>query len=257
MDFFQKVHYLNSSCQEFVICIITGTKGSVPRKAGSKMIVLPDKTSFGTIGGGNIEYQAIEFCSEVLENGLPVTKKYELEEDLGMHCGGYVEVYFEPVKPSIHLYIFGAGHVGKNVARYANDLGFKVTLIDNRKDIYNDSEIPSIRFINDDYFSAIDTLNFTERTFSVILTHKHLHDEEILKILAQKPFAYLGMIGSKKKVQELRQNLIESKAADPEIIERINMPIGIKFNAQTPEEIAISIIAKIIDVRNNLTSSHE
>jgi len=257
MDFFQKAQELISNNQQFVICIITATSGSVPRKAGSKMIVLPDKTSFGTIGGGNIEYQAINFCSEVLQKGLSEIKKYKLEEDLGMQCGGYMEVYFEPFNPAINLYIFGAGHIGKNLAKYANGLGFKATLIDNRTGIYDQSEIPGIAFINEDYFDAIDSLSFTGRDFFAIVTHKHIHDEEILNVLAQKPFAYLGMIGSKKKVAEVKSRLIESKLFDDETIERINMPMGIKFNAQTPEEIAISIIAKIIDIRNNLANNHK
>ena len=257
MDIFEKAIELKTSKQEFVFCVVTDTKGSVPGKAGFKMLVLPDKTIFGTIGGGNIEFQAIEFCAEVLEKGLPATKRYKLEEDLSMSCGGLVELYFEPVKPKINVHIFGAGHIGKNVARYASELGFRVILIDNRQEIYDKNEDVSILFVNDEYPAAIESLNFNDRTFSVIVTHKHLYDEEILRTLVQKPFAYLGMIGSKRKVAEIKQRLIDSGDIDQAIIEKIDMPIGIKFNAQTPKEIAISIIAKLIDVKNNLIQDHE
>ena len=257
MDIYQKIQELKSNNQEFVICIVTDTKGSVPGKAGFKMLVLPDKTIFGTIGGGNIEFQAIEFCPEVLEKGLAVTKKYKLEEDLSMACGGMVELYFEPVHPKIQVNIFGAGHIGKTLARYATELGFKIMLIDNRDGIFDENDIPGVTFINDEYLKAIGSLSFNARTFSVILTHKHLFDEEILRTLAQKPFAYLGMIGSRRKVAEIKQRLTESEVFDEKTIEKIDMPIGIKFNAVTPKEIAISILAKLIDVKNNLTIDYE
>jgi len=257
MDIYPKIHELKNQNQEFVLCIVTGTKGSVPGKSGFKMLVLPDKTIFGTIGGGNIEYQAIEFCSEVLKKGIHITKNYKLEEDLSMTCGGSMDIYFEPSKSKTNVYIFGAGHIGKNVAKYASGLGFNIILIDNRAVIYSEKDIPGLLYIKDEYANAIDSLEFNDRTFSVIVTHKHSFDEEILNIIAKKPFAYLGMIGSRKKVAEIKQRLINSGEIDINTIEKIDMPIGIKFNAVTPQEIAISIIAKMIDVKNNLTYDYE
>ena len=174
-----------------------------------------------------------------------------------MACGGIVELYFEPVYPKIQVNIFGAGHIGKTLARYATELGFKIVLIDNRDGIFNENDIHGVTYINKDYIEALGSLSFNQRTFSVIVTHKHLFDEEILRILAQKPFAYLGMIGSRRKVAEIKQRLTESEVFDEKTIEKIDMPIGIKFNALTPQEIAISILAKLIDVKNNLTSDYE
>jgi len=177
-------------------------------------------------------------------------KEYNLEDDLGMHCGGKVEVYFEPLKSSIDLYIFGAGHIGRVVARYALDFGFRVTLFDERENIFKEFDSSTYKCVAGDYFSAIEKADFTENTYVVIVTPKHEYDERILTICAAKPFGYLGMIGSKRKVAEVKKNLMEKHHFTEEDINRMDMPIGIKFNAETPEEIAVSIVAKLIDVKN-------
>ncbi len=252
MNIFNQVSDLIAQNKEAVLCIITATTGSSPRKAGSKMIVFPDGKINGTIGGGSIEFQAISDAIGVLKSGIPLSKKYKLEEDLAMHCGGTVDVYFEPIKSSIDLYIFGAGHIGRVVARYALDFGFRVTLLDQRDEIFKEFDSSPFNCIREDYFSAIEKADFSDNTFSVIVTPQHEYDERLVMKLARKPFGYLGMIGSKRKVAEVKKNMLENNGFKQEEIDRIDMPIGIKFNAETPEEIAVSIIAKLIDVKNSL-----
>ena len=252
MNFYHQLNQLILENKEAVMCIITHTSGSSPRKAGSKMIVLPGRNIIGTVGGGSIEYQAITDALEVLRSGIPLKKQYDLEDDLGMHCGGQVEIYFDPIRPLIDLYIFGAGHVGRVVARYALDFGFRITLFDEREAIFSEFDASPYHCVAEDYFAAIEKAEFTESTFSVIVTPQHAYDEKIVTLLARKPFAYLGMIGSKRKVAEVKKNLIDKHGFTEEEINRLDMPIGIKFNAETPEEIALSILAKLIDVKNTL-----
>jgi len=252
MNFYSQLHQLILENRTAVLCIITHTSGSSPRKAGSKMIVFPDRKITGTIGGGSIEFQAISDALEVLKSGIPFKKSYNLEDDLGMHCGGQVEVYFEPVRSLIDLYIFGAGHIGRVVARYALDFGFRVTLFDERDSIFNEFDSSPYRCLAGDYMTAIENAEFSENTFSVIVTPQHEFDEKIVIQLARKPFAYIGMIGSKRKVADVKKNLMEKHGFTEEEINKVDMPIGIKFNAETPEEIAVSIIAKLIDVKNTL-----
>ncbi len=254
MDIYNQISELQQSNKECVLCIITDTKGSAPRKAGSKMIVFPDRKIIGTIGGGSIEFQAITEAIEILKTGTPIKKIYKLEEDLGMHCGGTVEVYFEPIKSSSELYIFGAGHIGRVLAKYARDFGFRITLFDEREGIFDEFDTSGCKTICENYETAIGKIVFTENTYSVIVTPKHEYDEKIVGICAKKPFAYLGMIGSKRKVAEVKTRLLANNILDQQEIDRIDMPIGIKFNAETPEEIAISILAKLIDVKNSLNS---
>lgn len=252
MNFYSQLHQLIQENRPGVLCIITHTSGSSPRKAGSKMIVFPDRTIIGTIGGGGIEFQAISDALEVLKSGVPLKKLYHLEDDLSMHCGGQVEVYFEPLRSLNDLYIYGAGHIGRVVARYALEFGFRVTLFDERETIFSEFDASPYRCITENYYAAIEKAEFTEATFSVIVTPQHEHDERIVTQLARKPFAYLGMIGSKRKVAEVKKNMMEKHGFTEDEISRLDMPIGIKFNAETPEEIAISIVAKLIDVKNSL-----
>jgi xanthine dehydrogenase accessory factor len=252
MNFYSQLNQLIIENRAAILCIITHTSGSSPRKAGSKIIVFPDRKIIGTIGGGGIEFQAITDALEVLQSGIPLKKTYNLEDDLGMHCGGQVEVYFEPIKSLLDLYIFGAGHIGRVVARYALNFGFRVTLFDERGTIFTEFDASPYRCISEDYFTAIEKAEFTNNTFSVIVTPMHEYDEKIVIQLARKPFAYLGMIGSRRKVADVKKNLIEKHGFIEEELSKIDMPIGIKFNAETPEEIAVSIIAKLIDVKNSL-----
>ena len=252
MNFYTQLNQLILENRAGVFCIITHTSGSSPRKAGSKMIVFPDRKIIGTIGGGGIEFQAISDALDVLKSGIPMKKAYHLEDDLGMHCGGQVEVYFEPIRSLINLYIFGAGHIGRVVARYALEFGFRVTLFDEREAIFSEFDSSPYRCVCEDYLSAIEKAEFTDSTFSVIVTPQHANDESIVTQLGRKPFAYVGMIGSKRKVAEVKKNLMEKQGFTEEEISRLDMPIGIKFNAETPEEIAVSILAKLIDVKNSL-----
>lgn len=226
------------------------TSGSTPRKNGAKMIVLEDKSIYGTIGGGSVENDVVLHALDVIRDGQPIKKSYQLEEDLKMHCGGSMEVYIEPLNVLKKLYIFGAGHIGKAVAKFANELEFNITVFDSREGIFNNKEFEGCKCICNDYFKAIDETVFDENTFIVIVTPKHEYDEEILKRVVMKPHAYVGMIGSKRKVDIVKKKLLEEKNLSPKEIEKIDMPIGIPFAAETPQEIAISIVAKLIDVRN-------
>ncbi|MCB2218944.1 MAG: XdhC family protein [Bacteroidetes bacterium] len=250
-DILENIRQIKSSGKRAALCIIVETKGSSPRKAGSKMIVFEDKTIEGTIGGGSLEKQVMEDAPSVIESGTPQKFSYNLEDDLGMHCGGYAEVYIEPILPDEQLYIFGAGHVGKALANLASQFGFEIILIDPREEIIKGFEGKSYKIIQQDFVEASKDLNFGRNAYIVITTPKHKYDEDVLALCAKKPSAYVGMIGSKNKVALAKKRFQEENILTQEEIDRVDMPIGIKFNAQTPEEIAVSILAKLIDVKNS------
>ncbi|MFW5724919.1 MAG: XdhC family protein [Bacteroidota bacterium] len=232
------------------LCIVTDTEGSTPRKIGSKMLVAPDGTILGTVGGGAIEQQVIDEAREVIRTHKPIKKFFHLEEDLRMQCGGSVEVYIEPLGVKARLYIFGAGHVGKALARFAQKLDFSVTLLDFRPVTFSEEEKQSGRFIFGDYFESLETLDYDQNTYITIMTPSHEHDFELLKTLGKKTFAYLGMIGSKRKVARAKEELIGKEIFTEEEFNRFDTPMGLPMLAETPEEIAISILGKLIDVRN-------
>ncbi len=250
-DFLFQLSELKSQGKAFTLCTITEAKGSTPRKEGAKMIVFDDGTITGTVGGGAIEKQAIDDASAVLKNGKPLKKKYMLETDLEMQCGGSIEIFFEPFNKDLNLYIFGAGHVGREVGRFAADLDFKIIFVDNREGIYTEFQSSYAQCITSDYFKAIDEIHFNERDFAVITTPNHQYDEQIMAKMAQLNLAYVGMIGSKRKVTEARKHLLAKNVLTEQQLNSVDMPIGIPFNAETPREIAISIVAKLIDVKNS------
>ncbi len=251
-DILLQIPSLLSQGKPFVLCLVTASSGSTPRKEGARMLVLEDGTIIGTIGGGSIELKASADARGMLANGKPGNKKYQLDDDLQMHCGGSMEVYFEPFYPHNKLYIFGAGHVGREVGRYAAELDFKVVFIDHRPDIYKEFECGYAECKVNHYLESLQYIEFTDRDFVVITTPKHEYDESLLEHLAKKQLAYLGMIGSKRKVAEARKRLLNEKALTEAQLDFVDMPIGIPFNAQTPKEIAISIVAKLIDAKNSL-----
>ena len=161
-----------------------------------------------------------------------------------------MEIYFEPFFEELKLYIFGAGHVGREVGKYAREFGFSVVFIDHRPGIYKDFESGYAKCIVDDYVQSLSTIKFSDRDFIVITTPKHEYDENLLEKLVTEKLAYLGMIGSKRKVAEARKRLLAEKTLTEEQLDFVDMPIGIPFHAETPAEIALSIVAKLIDVKN-------
>ncbi len=238
-----------------MLCIVTATTGSTPRKAGSKMLVLTDGSIRGTIGGGSIEYQAIKDALALMSGSTSLSRRYHLEDDLQMHCGGTMDVYFESIGCLPRLYIFGGGHIGRALAGYAPALGFKPYVFDQREDIFASWNLPGVETLTGDYLQIIDSLNFDASTYLVIVTHNHEFDEKVLIACAPREYAYLGMIGSRRKIAEISNKALQENLLSATQLARIDMPIGLPFAAETPAEIAISIVAKMIDVKNSLKKS--
>jgi xanthine dehydrogenase accessory factor len=254
-DIYLKLAELKKNNVPCVLCMITGTRGSTPRKAGSKMLVMQDGSIYGTIGGGSIEMAVIKDALQCIQSGDTLHKEYLLEEELEMHCGGAVEVYFDPVLDLPRLFIFGAGHIGRVLGKFASELGFRIVFFDCRPDIYNEFRLEGSECIAGDYFKCIEEARFDTNTYIVITTHKHAFDEDILAAVARLPHAYLGMIGSKRKVAEARKRFLNEKLLTEAELDTVDMPIGIPFAVETPEEIAISILARLIDTKNKLRKS--
>jgi xanthine dehydrogenase accessory factor len=250
-EIFAKIEEIKHSGKNAALCIVVETTGSTPRKAGSKMLVTETGETFGTIGGGSVEYKMVAEAMTVIGQSCPKKIRLNLEADVQMHCGGTMEVYIEPIRPTYRLVIFGAGHVGAALAHFAKSFDFRITFIDNRPAILEKIQNLGYEIIGKNYVEAANETTFDENTFIVVTTPKHEFDERVTGICARKPHFYLGMIGSKLKVSTAKQNYLRNGLLTEAEIEKIDMPIGVKFNAQTPEEIAISILAKLIDVRNS------
>lgn len=249
MDIFEYIVEAKKKNEALVLATVIESLGSAPRGAGARMLVNKDGIVKGTVGGGAIEKIVADEALKIMGSSTPKTIKHTLK-DIGMACGGGMTVFLEPLNPDPQLFIFGAGHIGAVLSQIAKLMDFSVIVIDNRPD-YADAEKLSWvdTVIASEYTEAIKELNFTPSTFVVILTHKHAHDFKVLEKCIEQPHAYVGMIGSKKKVNTCLQGL-RDKGVTEEVIKTIKSPIGIPIAANTPAEIAVSIAAELADVRN-------
>ena len=216
------------------------------------MLVFPDGRISGTIGGGELEKSVIEQALKVLKSGKPALFRHDLLHQHNMCCGGSVDVYIEPIMKKKRLYIFGAGHTGHALAKLAAGLDFELYMIDDRKEYLDQINIEGLSKMNLHYAQALPVLPFDDQTFVAIMTYSHPYDRDILAFCLKKPHAYLGMIGSQRKVEMTKKMFEEGKIAGLNELESVDMPMGIDIGAETPEEIAISILAKMIEVKNTV-----
>ncbi|MEE9503654.1 MAG: XdhC family protein [Thermodesulfobacteriota bacterium] len=249
MDIFEEIVALKKAGTPAVLATVVEALGSSPGKTSARMLIKADGSIMGTIGGGAIEKKMIDEAMTIMNGTESKLLKYSLEE-LGMACGGDMTVFLEPLERAPELIIFGAGHIGTALSNICKMLGFTTTVVDNRSEFANKERLPwADRIIADDYPKTLKELIFSHTTYLVIVTHRHVHDLEILDHCAKQPFRYLGMIGSRKKVTGSFQQLRE-RGIDEAILKRIHAPTGIAIGAKTPEEIAVSIAAELVAIRS-------
>lgn len=240
--------------ETIALVTIVETKGSTPREVGAKMVVGKDGLITGTIGGGITEAKVIEEVKQALKEGKGKLLTYHLTKEQaalneGAICGGDMKVFIDVLQPKEEMLIFGAGHIAVYVSRLAKMVGFKVTIIDDRKEFANQDRFPEVdEIIAEDTEEALTHLNITPSSYIIVLTRGHLKDEEVLGSVIRSNAAYVGMIGSCKKNATVFQHL-EKQGISARELKKVHAPIGIDIKAQTPEEIAVSIIAEIIQVR--------
>ncbi len=329
--------------QSIVVATVLSHHGSAPRTAGSRMIVRPNGTISGTIGGGTVEAMVLSDCRKMMGKSFGGIREFRLDKSkkagLDMICGGAMTVLMiplnpdtgtaalfetaagltsrteksalvyllhgnrarfqpeiglvtrdrqlpdtrmalpdlvltsaiaedshtetpfifpagldtwiiEPICPPTVLYIFGAGHVGNILAHFAHLAGFQVVIIDDRKEFADPLRFDfpcQVRCI-ENFFSAFEGIQINGKSYVVILTRGHLHDQTVLEqAIATRP-AYIGMIGSRTKRDTIYASLLK-KGVSKNRLEQVHSPIGIDIASETPAEIAVSIMAEIIHIR--------
>jgi len=220
MFIYNKILSLQKQNIKLALCTIVQTKGSTPRKLGAKMIVKEDGNIVGTIGGGNLEKKVIENALKQIEENKPNLFKHDLLHQHNMCCGGTVEIYIEPIHKMNRLYIFGAGHTGKALAKLADGLDFDIFIIDDRKAYLDDINIEGINKLHLDYKKVLPTLPFDNNTYITIMTYDHAHDRDILSFCIKKPYAYMGMIGSQRKIEITKKMFLEGGIASKEELQK-------------------------------------
>ena len=250
MDVFRKIEEVRKNNISAALAIVVNTRGSTPGKTSSKMLIYSNGTIFGTIGGGTIEKDIIEKGKDVIKNGQPKIFEYTLDETHGYMCGGYMAVYVEPIKTNKKVIIFGAGHVGKALAKILTLLEYYIIVVDDRAAFANAENIPEANeILVDEFLNAIKRLHLDENTYVVVVTRDHEWDLNITKEIIKYPVKYIGVIGSKKKADYIIKE-VEAYSNNKDWLKKLYMPIGIQIQSITPMEIAISIAAQIIDINN-------
>lgn len=241
-----------------VLCTIVSTTGSTPRHSTSKMLVYADGAIVGTVGGGEIENRVIAAAQQAFLDGKPRLLHYNMADpqrgDPGV-CGGQVDIFVEPILPKLTVVVIGAGHVGKAVAQLAHWLGFRVAVSDDRPQFCTPEAVPGA----DDYYplpmeKLPQSLEIGPWTFFVLTTRGMDVDVAGLPVILDTPAGFIGVIGSKRRWAETCKALVTA-GVSAEKLSRVHSPIGLELKAETPEEIAVSILAQIILLRNGADGS--
>lgn len=247
MDLYRAIDELLSAHTPFVLCTVVAAHGSTPQKPGSKLVVTANAL-FGTIGGGAIEQQVVEAARRLLDDDAAPSQLLEthLTHELGMCCGGKMSVFLDKHDAAPALWLFGAGHVSKEVASLAIASGFRVTVIDERADWATAERFPScaLQLRPPDDAAAEAPAD----TYCCVMTHDHPLDQRCVEKLLDKPLSYLGVIGSQRKAARFRQRLAAAGFAQARI-DALECPMGVDIGALTPVEIAVSIVARLVSVR--------
>ena len=234
----------------FATIVETTLKGT-PRKSGAKMVVSEDGSTSGTIGGGRNEKAAIEECLKAIKSGKPSLVTYDYFGQKGQSvCGGQMKVYIEPFLIKSERIICGAGHIALPLSILGKILNFTVTIIDNRKEFANKKRFGHVdQIILGRHVQSLQKINIGPQTYIMVVTQGNEYDYECLKAALKTNAAYIGVISSKPKRIKFFNRLKES-GISKNTLDKIKIPAGIDIGAQTPEEIAVSIMAEMLSVKN-------
>ena len=242
---------LSASGSIAALCTIIRSKGSTPRKEGSKMIVYPDGSIAGSIGGGEVENRVVQEAIDLLQSGQSRLLEFDLIDpdkgDPGI-CGGTIEVFIDPLGKREKIIVVGGGHIGRSLVHLAKWLGFHVTLTDDRENYCDPKLAPGAdKYIHCNFEDLTDHCDISENTVIVLATRNNQVDINGLPGILSKPVGYVGVICSGRRWKLTVEQLVKS-GVEKEKIKLIHAPVGLDINADTPEEIAISIMAEIMQV---------
>ena len=233
------------------LATVIQAQGSVPRQPGSKMLVRADSSIVGTVGGGEFEARVIQEAQAAIADGETRVLSYNLADresgDPGV-CGGTVTVFVEPVLPSPTIIVIGCGHVGKATAELAKWMEFRVIVADDRPGYATPEQIPGMDgYVEGTLAELASRFDINRHTYIITVTRGVGIDEVLLPALLATSAPYIGVIGSKRRWAMTAQ-LLSEKGIHRADLERVHSPIGLELGAETPREIAVSIMAEIVMV---------
>jgi len=256
MDVYAEIVRLKKEGRASAVATIVQTIGSSPQKQGAKMLVRDDGSIFGTLGGGCIEAEVIQHSLMAIKDGQSLTVPFELtEKHGGLVCGGKVLVFIEPVIPEPEMIILGAGHVGRALSSLAKFSGFRVIVTDDRDEHANSENLPDAdELIVHDFAGVFSRVRCSDSAYVVIATRGHNHDLDALRAALRTGACYIGLLGSRRK-KALLFKMLRDDGFSEQDISRVIIPVGLSIGSVTPEEIAVSIMAQVIQKRRENAGS--
>ena len=225
--------------KEIAFCLATVVVSSLPEiQPGRKAIVLEDGSLEGSLGSDALDTKLSKLALKAFKN----KKRQLVEVDNG------VQAFLDILTSGAHLVICGAGHIAVPLARIARRVGFRVTVLDDRADFANPLRFPDCEVIAEDFTLALREMPFEASTYVVVITRGHSHDVDCLTEILGKKLAYVGMIGSRRRVRIVLE-ILEKQGISREHLKNVFTPIGLPIGAESPEEIALSIISELVCVR--------
>lgn len=250
-EFYAAVAQALRAGERVALATVVSVEGSTPRSAGAQMLIWDTGRTLGTVGGGSLEAHVIAGARAALAAGEPALQEYSLhageEGALGV-CGGRAQVFINVLQPAPPVLIAGAGHVAQPLAQAAALAGFRVLVVDDRPEFLGVERFPLAETRLVSFADVRLHVPAGSHTSVVVVTRSHEHDEEVLRQMLDLPLAYLGVMGSRTKVRRMFERLRE-QGYSGEQLERVHAPIGLEVGAETPGEIAISIVGELIQAR--------
>ncbi|RKZ18840.1 hypothetical protein DRQ17_02460 [bacterium] len=245
-DIIERMFTLSSKGEPFVLITVVKTEGSSPSTPGQMMILDMNGTTYGSVGGGTLEMIALEKANKLLEKKGTLLEEYRLDEkSTDMVCGGKTTLFYQYIGPRNRLYIFGGGHIGKEIASIMRGTGFSVVVIDPRE-----VEIDGAIHIKEEYNDFLKKHSIEDGAFIVVCTPQHTWDYQVLKNLDGTNPGYIGLVASKRKFKTIFDKLKKETRNFP--FDVLHSPAGLNIGGRLPKEIAISISAEIQKVRYGL-----
>src|SRR5580765_4977631 len=233
VDLFDEIQRLRLAGSKAALATIVQIRGSVPSFQTAKMLVREDGSILGSVGGGCVEAEVWAAAQDVLREEKSRIMTFDLTEDSMADSG----------------LICGAGHISTQLSRIATVAGFKTTIVDNRPVYANTERFPEAEAIYSESFEqAFEQVVPSDNTYLIIVTRGHQEDQNVLRWAVQTNARYIGMIGSKRKIRAIADQL-EGEGISREKLESVHMPIGLDIGAVLPEEIAVAIVAEVIHIR--------
>jgi len=260
-NIYDEILELNRGKGAGVLVTVVQKTGSGPADSGAKMLVYPDGSILGTVGGGTIEKMALEKAKAIFRTHENCLEEFTMNEPessgtpTGMLCGGTATLFFEYFAPKNHLYIFGAGHVGKALVYHLRNLDYFVTVIDDRKEVLEKISGADEKTLSS-FETALENHEVAVNAYFVIATYQHKYDGLVLNRIYKSGWnpKYVGMVSSRSKQKILLDKL---RAEVPNAnLENCFIPVGLDIGGGSPDEIALSIIAEIQSVRYDKTGGH-